>query len=89
MPGFRLARLAINNDLQGQGLGTQLLLLADKRCLAAAKEVGGVMIMIDAKNERVAKWYAGRGAVSLPDSPLTLMMHLETVEDALQAAGQL
>jgi GNAT superfamily N-acetyltransferase len=89
VPGFRLARLATSKDLQGRGFGTQLLLLAGKRCLAAAKEVGGVMMMIDAKNERVAKWYADRGAVPLSDSPLTLMMHLETIEAALKAAGQL
>ena len=47
------------------------------------------MLMIDAKNERVAKWYADRGAVPLSDSPLTPAMHLSTVEAALKAAGQI
>lgn len=89
VPGFRLARLAVSKDLQGQGFGTQLLLLAGKRCLAVAKEVGGVMMMIDAKNHRVAKWYADRGALPLQDSSLTLMLHLETVAAALRAAGQI
>ncbi len=89
VPGFRLARLGVAKDYQGRGFGTKLLLLAGKRCLAAAKEVGGVMMMIDAKNDRAAKWYADRGAVPLPDSPLTLMLHLDTVATALWAAGRI
>lgn len=89
VPGFRLARLAISKSVQGQGFGTQLLLLAGKRCLKVASQVGGVMMMIDAKNEQVARWYANRGAVALADSPLTLMMHLATVEAALKAANKL
>lgn len=60
VPGFRLARLAEHRELQGQGLGGQLLLAAGKRCLLAAFEVGGVVMVIDAKNERVAGWYGRR-----------------------------
>ncbi len=33
VPGFRLARLAVDRKLQGQGLGGQLLLAAGRRCL--------------------------------------------------------
>lgn len=58
VPGFRLARLAGAKPFQGQGLGGQLLLAAGRRCIRAAAEVGGVVLVIDAKNESVAKWYA-------------------------------
>src|SRR6267154_1796642 len=56
VPGFRLARLAVDRRMQGQGLGGQLLLAAGRRCVLAASEVGGVVTVIDAKNERVARW---------------------------------
>jgi GNAT superfamily N-acetyltransferase len=88
VPGFRLARLALDRRLQGQGLGGQLLLAAGRRCLLAAAEVGGVVLVIDAKNERVAAWYAGYGAMPLLDAPLCLLLPLATVETALKAAGQ-
>ena len=85
VPGFRLARLAVDLRFQGQGLGGQLLLAAGRRCLQAAAEVGGVILVIDAKNERVAKWYASYGAVPLIDTPLTLVFPLATVESALKS----
>ena len=88
VPGFRLARLAVDRRWQGQGIGGQLLLAAGRRCRLAAAEVGGVVLVIDAKNEQVAAWYASYGAVSLVDAPLTLMLPLATVEAALKKAGR-
>jgi GNAT superfamily N-acetyltransferase len=89
VPGFRLARLAVDLSLQGQGLGGQLLLAAGKRCLRAAAEVGGVALVIDAKNDRVAEWYESYGALRLSDAPQTLMMPMTTVAAALKALGKL
>ena len=86
VPGFRLARLAVDRKLQGQGLGGQLLLAAGRRCLLASAEVGGVVLVIDAKNERVAGWYATYGAVPLLDAPLSLLLPLATIDVALKTA---
>lgn len=85
VPGFRLARLAVAKPFQGQGLGGQLLLAAGRRCIRAAAEVGGVVLVIDAKNESVAKWYADYGAVPLTDARLTLLLPLATLAEALKA----
>jgi hypothetical protein len=71
--------------LASQGLGGQLLLAAGRRRLLAAAEVGGVVLVIDAKNESVAGWYASYGAVPLLDAPLALLLPLATVEGALKA----
>ncbi len=84
VPGFRLARLAVDRRWQGQGLGGQLLLAGGRRCLRVAAEVGGVVLVIDAKNERVARWYASYGAMPLLDAPLTLLLPLGTIEVALR-----
>lgn len=89
VPAFRLGRLAVDRTVQGQGLGGQLLLAAGRRCLRAAQEVGGVALLIDAKNEAVANWYASFGALPLLDTPLTLLLPLATIKTALEAAGKL
>ena len=88
VPGFLLARLAVDRKMHGQGLGGQLLLAAGRRCLLASAEVGGAALVIDAKNERAAGWYASYGAVAFADAPLTLMLPLETIKSALIAAGK-
>jgi len=85
VPAFRLARLAVDRKVQGQGLGGQLLLVAGRRCLLAAAEVGGVALLIDAKNQKVAGWYAGYGAVPLEDAPLSLLLPLTTIQAALKS----
>ena len=57
--------------------------------LLAAMEVGRAALLIDAKNERAAKWYASYGAVPLADAPLSLVLPLATVQAALESAGKL
>jgi GNAT superfamily N-acetyltransferase len=88
VPVFRLARLAVDRKVQGQGFGGQLLLTAGRRCLRVAAEVGGVALLIDAKNDRAAGWYAGYGALPLADAPLSLLLPLVTIEAALKSAGK-
>ena len=56
--------------------------------LATAAEGGGVVLVIDSKNERVAGWYARLGAVPILDSPLSLLLPLATIEAALKKAGK-
>ncbi len=89
VPAFRLARLAVNSSVQGQGLGGQLLLAGGRRCVLAAAEVGGVAMLIDAKSDRAARWYESYGAMRLRDAPLSLVIPLATIEAALRAAGKL
>jgi GNAT superfamily N-acetyltransferase len=83
-----LARLAVDRRFQGQGIGGQLLLSAGRRCLLASAEVGGVVFVIDAKNERMARRYASYGAVPLLDAPLSLVLPLATIEAALKKAAK-
>lgn len=89
VPGFLLARLAVDRTVAGRGLGGQLLLAAALRCLRVTDDVGGVVMAIEAKNERAARWYAGYGAEPLADRPLTLVAPLRLFADALRAAGRL
>lgn len=89
VPVFRLGRLAVDLAMQGHSLGGQLLLAAGRRCILATAEVGGVALLIDAKNERAAGWYETYGALALLDAPQSLLLPLATIEAALKAAGRL
>jgi GNAT superfamily N-acetyltransferase len=87
--GFKLARIATDLSVAGQGLGGQLLAAAALRCLRVAGEIGGVLLIIDAKNERAANWYASYGAEPLKGKPLTLVMPLSTFAAELKTRGLL
>lgn len=89
VPVFRLGRMAVDKSVQGQGLGGQLLLSAGHRCLRASQEVGGVALVIDAKNGNIAHWYVSYGALPLLDTPLSLLLPLATIEQALEATNKL
>jgi GNAT superfamily N-acetyltransferase len=84
VPVFRLDRLAVDRTVQGRGLGGALLLRAADRCLRVARDVGGVALLIDAKNDRAARWYESYGALRLHDAPLSLVLPLATAADALK-----
>ena len=87
--GFKLARIATDVVVAGQGLGGQLLSASALRCLRIAAEVGGVLLIIDAKGERAAQWYASYGAEALQGRPFTLAMPLATFAPDLRAKGLL
>ena len=87
--GFKLARLATDRTVAGQGLGGQLLAAAALRCLRLAGEGGGILLIIDAKIERAARWYASYGAEPLQGSDLTLVMPLTTFATDLREKGLL
>jgi len=87
--GFKLARIATDRSVAGQGLGGQLLAAAALRCLRAATEVGGVLLVIDAKGERAARWYERYGAVPLLNQPLTLVMPLASFAGEFRKRGLL
>jgi GNAT superfamily N-acetyltransferase len=84
VPVFRLGRLAIDRTVQGRGLGGALLLRAADRCIRVAQDVGGVALLIDAKNDRAARWYESYGALRMDDAPLSLVLPLATAADALK-----
>ena len=83
VPVFRLGRLAVDKSVQGRGLGGALLLRAAYRCIRVAEDVGGVALLIDAKDDRAARWYESYGALRLDNAPLSLVLPLAVAADAL------
>lgn len=57
IPGYLIARLALNRTLHGRGLGTHLLLDALERIVSAASDAGGRLIAVDALDDAAHRFY--------------------------------
>jgi len=88
LPILRLARLAVDESFQGQGLGRQLLRFVLQLALRMAGEFGCIGVVVDAKPGALA-FYRQFGFVELevvegqsPARPLTTAMFLPVSEVA-------
>jgi GNAT superfamily N-acetyltransferase len=63
-----LGRMAVSTRLQGRGLGSILLAKALEKSYWNAEQVGSSMVVVDAIDERAAKFYAAHGFIQLPES---------------------
>lgn len=81
VPGYTLARLAISKAHQGQGFGEKLLVEAMAKAKAAAKEVGGFALFVDAKDEDAAAFYKKYGFTPFPSNPLILVIPIASIPD--------
>ncbi|MDE4030862.1 GNAT family N-acetyltransferase [Glaesserella parasuis] len=80
IPLFTLARLAVDIRYQKQGIGGMLLVKALKRCAIVAEQVGGIGLLIEAKDEDISRWYQSYGAIPLKNMPLTLILLFDTIK---------
>ncbi len=84
IPGWLLARLALDKSLHGQGLGGVLLRDALQRILAAAEIGSGRLIAVDAIDPDAAAFYRHFDFVQVKGNPHRLVIKVSTVR---QAAG--
>jgi GNAT superfamily N-acetyltransferase len=82
VPVILLARLAVDQRVQGQKLGEALLLDALDRSSAMAAELGVHAVEVLAIDEPARRFYEKYGFVALLDSELHLLMSIATVRDA-------
>jgi ribosomal protein S18 acetylase RimI-like enzyme len=73
-----LGRLAVSNEFQGQGIGSILLAKALAKAYENAVQVGSSMVVVDAIDERAAKFYAAHGFIQLPES-MRLVLPMRTI----------
>jgi predicted N-acetyltransferase YhbS len=87
IPVMILGRFAVDASHQQQGVGSMLLHNALKRALNVSLSIGARGILIHAKDEAVRDYYMRFGFESmLPGEPLTVLLRIETVAQALAAA---
>lgn len=72
VPAIRLGRIAVAASLQGGGIGAALLLDAVIRALDL--ELAWAFIVVDAKNDRAARFYERFAFQRFPEPPLSLWL---------------
>ena len=83
IPVMILGRLAVDKSFQGQGVGAGLLRDAVLRTVQAADIAGIRAVLVHAISERAKRFYEGRGFISSPVDPLTVMIALSDAEKIL------
>ncbi len=77
IPVVLLARLAVDRSIQGQGLGSLLLIDALRRSMSIADQIGIRAVEVDAFDDQAKRFYLKYGFRELLDDPqhLFLPMH--------------
>jgi GNAT superfamily N-acetyltransferase len=83
IPVAVLARLAVDGDWQGQGMGRALFRDAARRVAHAADVIGIRGIVVHALSEEAKNFYLALGFDPSPHEPMTLMVTLIDVRAAL------
>jgi GNAT superfamily N-acetyltransferase len=82
IPGYLLARLALDGALHGQGLRAELLVDALARIVEAARTGGGRLIVVDALDDQ-AKAFYGRHDFIPVEGAMRLYLKIATARAAL------
>lgn len=88
VPATLLGRLAVDRFHRGRRLGEMLLIDALRRSLIASRTVASVAVIVDAKDDAGAAFYARYGFQPFPDQPLRLFLPMKTLEALERAKRQ-
>jgi GNAT superfamily N-acetyltransferase len=83
VPAILIARLAVDQAAQGQGLGEGLLIDALRRCVRLADGLGVHAVEVDAIDPQARGFYAKYGFVPMLDAGLRLFLPIVTLQDVL------
>lgn len=79
LPVVLLGQMGVDVNFQGQGVGDSLLMDVQVRILRVARIIGVRALALDARSERLAKWYETHDFVRLPGS-LKMFKSIEEVK---------
>ena len=86
VPVILLGQIAVDERYRARRLGSDLLIDAAGRCLAAAGVVGGRAVIVQAIDDRGAAFYAKFGFRPFSArEPLTLILRMSEIEGLLRA----
>jgi len=86
IPAILLAKFAIDSSMQGQRLGSDILIQALLVILEAAHRAGGRVVVVDAIDENAAAFYRHHDFESMPGNRHRLILRLSTAAKALGVA---
>jgi predicted N-acetyltransferase YhbS len=84
IPVLVLGRLAVDREYQAKGVGAGMLRDALMRSLNVAGVIGVRAVLLHSLSEAAKHFYMNHGFVESPLDPMTLMVPIETIRDALE-----
>ncbi len=85
VPVARIGRLAVDLRAQGQGVGAALLAHAMRLSAALAQQIGIYALVVDAKHEAAAAFYARYGFQRFVDQKSSLFLTTDAIRRAVAA----
>jgi GNAT superfamily N-acetyltransferase len=83
LPAVLIGQLAVEQGVQGQGLGDVLLADALRRILALAERVGILAVIVDAIDEQARGFYLHRDFEPFQDDPSRLFLLIRDLRQAV------
>lgn len=83
IPAILLAKLALDRSVQGLGLGSELLEVALRTILDAARQAGGRVVVVDAIDDAARDFYEYHDFQRLPGNDRRLLLKLSSAAKAL------
>ncbi len=83
IPAALIAKLAVDSNIDGQGLGARLLIEALQNILAVSEEMAIKVVLVDAIDEEAKNYYLRFGFIELPGNELKLFLPIETISQLL------
>ena len=81
-----LARLAVDADHQGQGVGGLLLAEALRKAMVAGEAAAARLVVVDAIDEPATRFYARHGFLAVPEYPFRLYRPMKDIRASLESA---
>lgn len=79
IPAMLIGKLAVDNSMKGQGLGSELLVDALYRAVRAAQEIGIFAVRVDAIDLQAKNFYLKYEFIPFQDSELSLFLPITTI----------
>lgn len=83
--GVKLGRLAVATKLQGQRIGSRLLIAALTKAMDVFQLAGGIGVFVDAKDTHARQFYERFGFIQLSTDDLKLFLPASQIETLLEA----
>lgn len=85
IPAMLLARLAVDESVQGAGVGATLLADAMQRTLLVAEEAGIRLFLVHALDEEARSFYLRYGFEASPSDPMNLQLLVKDIRATIEA----
>lgn len=86
VPAMLIARLAVHEDVQGQGIGSFLLVDALQRLIEVSRSIGFEVVVVDAIDRDASVFYRRSGFTAFEDDELHLFLTTKQLKLTFETA---